>query len=213
MAYTHWQVTPTSLLIATLVAVTPKAPELNLPVGLQAEPPLSDETVETLVREVEDIFAPLGVRMDVGLPSKPGVAATVVIRAHPARPRITGCTRDRHDHRLAYTALGSRQIVLWTDQTARAARGKWDSARPPRLGSRDMGRALGRVLAHELGHLVLGLTRHDSSGLMRASFRQGDLTGKRSESLGIAEEDVDKLRGRLARYLGAIDESSAAAHP
>ncbi len=62
MAYTHWQVTPTSLLIATLVAVTPKIPELNLPVGLQAEPPLSDETVETLVREVEDISAPLGVR-------------------------------------------------------------------------------------------------------------------------------------------------------
>lgn len=198
-----------SLFIATLTAVTPKAPELNVPLNVRAETPLADETVEMLVREVEDIFAPLGVRLDVGLPSKAGVgvAATVVIRAHPARPRVTGCTRGRHDHRLALAVLRSRRIVLWTDQTARAARGQWDSARPPRLGSHDMGRALGRVLAHELGHLALGLPGHDSSGLMRASFRQGDLMGKRREGLGIAEEDVERLRSRLALYLGAIDES------
>jgi hypothetical protein len=34
----------------------------------------------------------------------------------------------------------------------------------------DLARALGRVLAHEIGHVVLGAPYHDRTGLMRAAF-------------------------------------------
>ncbi len=46
-----------------------------------------------------------------------------------------------------------------------------------RLYPEDMGRALGRVAAHELGHVLLGLPNHQRQGLMRASFRAIELIG------------------------------------
>src|SRR5262245_40665565 len=39
----------------------------------------------------------------------------------------------------------------------------------------DAGTLLGRAMAHEVGHMLLGTTRHGSSGLMRAEWRDREL--------------------------------------
>ena len=45
----------------------------------------------------------------------------------------------------------------------------------------DPGRLLGRVIAHEIGHLLLGTTAHSPSGLMREVWTDHELTRNRPE--------------------------------
>jgi hypothetical protein len=45
---------------------------------------------------------------------------------------------------------------------------------PPPMRERAIGRALGRVVAHEIGHWLFGRD-HTPTGLMRASIRKPDL--------------------------------------
>jgi hypothetical protein len=46
---------------------------------------------------------------------------------------------------------------------------------PAPLAATFLGRALGRVLAHEIGHYLLGTREHTRNGLMRAQFAPQDL--------------------------------------
>jgi hypothetical protein len=46
---------------------------------------------------------------------------------------------------------------------------------PTALADTLLARALGRALAHEIGHYLLGTAEHSSHGLMRASFAPQDL--------------------------------------
>ena len=39
----------------------------------------------------------------------------------------------------------------------------------------DPGMLLGRAVAHEIGHLILGTTKHAKSGLMRATWKTDEL--------------------------------------
>ena len=41
------------------------------------------------------------------------------------------------------------------------------------VSDHDIARALGRVLAHEIGHVLLAAPYHERDGLMRANFRRG----------------------------------------
>ena len=43
------------------------------------------------------------------------------------------------------------------------------------IGRDEMGRALGRVAAHEIGHVLLALPNHQRQGLMRESFQAIDM--------------------------------------
>jgi hypothetical protein len=67
------------------------------------------------------------------------------------------------------------------------------------LREQELGRALGRVLAHELGHVLLGMpTYHDTDGLMRPSFLADDLTRPDRARFQLATSSVARLRARLA---------------
>jgi len=62
-------------------------------------------------------------------------------------------------------------------------------------------RALGRVLAHELGHVLLGRPGyHDPDGLMRASFIRDDLTTPNRARFRLSDFSRDRLRTRLASW-------------
>jgi hypothetical protein len=59
--------------------------------------------------------------------------------------------------------------------------------------------ALGRVLAHELGHVLLGApTYHDRSGLMRARFPVDDLAGADRRRFQLTDRSAHRLRAHLA---------------
>ena len=63
------------------------------------------------------------------------------------------------------------------------------------------GELLGRAMAHEIGHLILGTTRHDSRGLMRGRWTVSELQNNRPWDWSLPREtvvDMDRaLRARL----------------
>lgn len=147
--------------------------------------------------EVDRLFDPSGVRfvwqLSASEPSRHAIAA-IIVRARPERPVISGCSRNLHDHRLGRADLDSRQVTLWTEQVARAVAGRWGEKDSPRVDGSSLGTALGRVLAHELGHLFLRLDGHRESGLMKPSFTQRALTESRDRSFRFSARDLESLR-------------------
>jgi hypothetical protein len=95
-------------------------------------------------------------------------------------------------------------IVLDADAIAdtikRAPAGLCDiNACPPALLNVVMARALGRVLAHEIGHFVLALPSHAPSGLMRPAFTGRELAGLDRQAFALSAELRPRLRERLLR--------------
>ena len=61
----------------------------------------------------------------------------------------------------------------------------------------EMARALGRVLAHEIGHVLLAAPYHDGAGLMRPSFAPTDLAAPAREPFRLTCNSVERLRSRM----------------
>jgi len=71
----------------------------------------------------------------------------------------------------------------------------------PDIGPADIGRALGRVLAHEIGHVLLDAPRHQPWGLMRRAFAPDDLAARQRWSYTLSKKEVERLAAR-ERELG-----------
>jgi hypothetical protein len=70
---------------------------------------------------------------------------------------------------------------------------------PRRTRDRLLARVLGRVVAHELGHLLLGSTAHAGSGLMRANQSMARLTAFRDPAFPLLLPAMPScLEARLA---------------
>jgi hypothetical protein len=71
----------------------------------------------------------------------------------------------------------------------------------------DVRMLLGRAVAHEIGHLLLGTSAHAASGLMRAAWPQHALRRERPETWTFTADDAqairDAVRVRTARRLAA----------
>jgi hypothetical protein len=61
----------------------------------------------------------------------------------------------------------------------------------------DTGTLLGRVIAHELGHLLLGSSTHSEAGLMRARWHDDDLRQDRPLDWRFSAADARKMRRAL----------------
>jgi hypothetical protein len=76
--------------------------------------------------------------------------------------------------------------------------GSWSIGSMPRpLRDRLVGQAIGRVVAHELGHILLALPTHDRSGLMRPTFVQSDLIAGNRDRLRLSKTYLRRLEQRL----------------
>ena len=71
------------------------------------------------------------------------------------------------------------------------------AALPPFLRDQFVGRALGRVLAHELGHVLLGAPAHANNGLMRANMTANDLIAIGNGHLRLNRSFVGRLERRI----------------
>jgi hypothetical protein len=69
----------------------------------------------------------------------------------------------------------------------------------PDIGPADIGRALGRVLAHEIGHVLLDAPRHQQWGLMRRSFTPGRSGGASAMVVHVVQEGSRAPRRPRAR--------------
>jgi hypothetical protein len=65
-------------------------------------------------------------------------------------------------------------------------------------GSHDPAVLLGAVMAHELGHLLLGSNSHSATGIMRGRWDKGDLQRAALGKFGFGAEQGVKMRERVA---------------
>ena len=61
---------------------------------------------------------------------------------------------------------------------------------------------LGRAIAHEIGHLLLGSADHPRSGLMRALWSHDELRGVKPAEWGFSEHEGAQMRETLRSSLG-----------
>jgi len=67
----------------------------------------------------------------------------------------------------------------------------------------DLGRALGRVLAHEIGHVLLAAPNHANAGLMRAAFRADELAALDRAPFCLTCIGVSRLENRIRSMSGS----------
>jgi hypothetical protein len=98
---------------------------------------------------------------------------------------------------IARTTLNNRPLADW----------------PPAVADHVMSRALGRVLAHELGHYLLRSKMHQARGLMRAVFTGSDLAAWDRTRFALDSSMLPRLRASLARIELLNDAAVAANRP
>jgi hypothetical protein len=72
---------------------------------------------------------------------------------------------------------------------------------PVKLREQIIARALGRALAHEVGHYVLRSPHHTATGLMRATYRAGTLAMPERTDFTLTPPDLERLRVVMAAGL------------
>jgi hypothetical protein len=73
---------------------------------------------------------------------------------------------------------------------------------------------LGRAVAHEIGHLLIGTNEHSASGLMRAIWTAAELTRNDRDDWLFTTDDRARLhRSRMAPDQIRIAETSVGADP
>jgi len=60
-----------------------------------------------------------------------------------------------------------------------------------------LGDILGSVMAHELGHLILGSNSHSPTGIMRARWEHGELRRLERGSLVFTDEQAERMRVKV----------------
>lgn len=191
---------PLTMVIALLSASS--EPDVALEVPVRGGTTIDAEILDAALRETAEIFAPGNIVLRFRLEATPtGRAApvSVVIAPKPSRFVVQGCRRGRHDHRLGHSQLGTRKITLWSEQVARAVHGNWDRSDVPEVDRATFARALGRVLAHELGHLLLRLDQHRDGGLMRSSFSHRSLIARGRRAFRLSSADLVAIRDAIER--------------
>jgi hypothetical protein len=65
----------------------------------------------------------------------------------------------------------------------------------------DEGELLGRAIAHEVSHLLLGTSDHEHRGLMRSEWTTNDLANQRAEAWTLSPDERARIRRAIARRL------------
>ena len=85
-----------------------------------------------------------------------------------------------------------------TEQTLARRPYAWTSI-AGHVQERELARALGRVLAHEIGHVLLAFRSHEHTGLMREGFTPEELVRSDRTPFALTANSVGRLRSRIER--------------
>ena len=197
---------------AVLPAGRPDAPAttlFHLGIRLRVDPSItSRRTIDSLKGEAEALWEPYGVRLEwIDGATEPGgsdLALDASLEREPETARtewsgVLGYVGIRPD------APHAEPIRLSFDATERVLANR-TTGRMPNYGyvlDRELGRALGRVLAHEIGHVLLSAPYHAEAGLMRPSFPAGELMDVDRAPFRLTSLGIARLRARLPALSGS----------
>jgi len=75
----------------------------------------------------------------------------------------------------------------------------------------DAGTLIGRAIAHEVGHALLGTSGHASAGLMRATWKASELYNNHPGDWTFSRDEAARMRGRLAARLDSARSAPSSA--
>ncbi|HET7220641.1 MAG TPA: hypothetical protein VFJ02_21455 [Vicinamibacterales bacterium] len=197
-----------AIVVTTLAIPRSAAAEICVGVDLQftGRPP-SRALVESMKRETAELWATHGVRIQWST-TTPGLKSCASLhgsfdvqidrqplqRSVPAKLILgsTFLTPDAIAHAPIYIdQTATERIVgsIGVDQLV-------PSVGHPFVAPDDVGRALGRILAHEMGHVILGAAGHQRRGLMRAVFLPAELVGRPRRAYSLSTAEVARLHQR-----------------
>jgi hypothetical protein len=172
----------------------------------QFEHPYSAVSIDTMREELGAIMSPLGLEFtwrDLGRSRGNEVSVELVVVTFKGTCEIdAGMTAPGEIGALGWTHMSDGAILPFSDVDCdKIRRFIAPEVRSLDWGDRDLayGRAIGRVLAHELYHVFTNTTRHASWGVAKAFYTSKDLV---SVQFQFQEKDTKALRtGKLKTLL------------
>jgi len=192
-----------TLLVLPAAAASLKTPRpTGITLLLKFEEPHSALTIEEMKREVAVIMKDTGIQFDFRMLNEVGRAESfsdlVVVKFNgKCRMEIMApISPVMLDERgpLAFTHTSDGEVLPFSEVACDRIRGSVSSAMwggDHKRADLLLGRALGRVVAHELYHIVANTGKHASKGVAQTSLSGSQLI---SDHLVLNESDVDKFR-------------------
>jgi hypothetical protein len=189
-------------------------PAAALPVGVDitALAALPPRQLHAMVQETAAIWEPYGValiwvRSDAGTPSLPDLQDLLTIASEDSGDRLpppaAGSRRLGAVLFLEGSEAAEKTVALSVEAVRRTIdEVPWANRRvadwPRTVREELLGRALGRVLAHEIGHYLLAWRAHTRDGLMRSGFCGDALVRPNRSAFELSDRLIPRLRARLA---------------
>ena len=201
----RWLLALTAATLLSAPGSSPAAAEgLSRPFTILAVLPqaaLASEQVAAMTSEVQAIWAPLGVQV-IWRPSLANgemtVDWTIAVHVQDRLPiNLDGLASQplgavlREQSRLQPVIFVSRFAIQQLLKTARV----WKNET---RFDRVYGRFVGRIIAHELGHLLLDSSNHRRKGLMRQHFGERDVLIDQPIRYTFDNEELATLRRRVS---------------
>ncbi len=173
------------------------APELAIYLEFEHQP--SEAAIDEMKREVGSILEPVGLQLQWRLLTDDYYSENF---DELAVMRFTGeCHADPFPMiRIREAALGEavvsdgQVLPFGAVECNHVRRLVFDQIRGDRGSELLLGRALGRVLAHELYHILARTTRHAASGIAKPFYTPEDLVQRK---LAFGRNELDRLRRAL----------------
>jgi hypothetical protein len=180
----HIEMCGLALAVLPVLAAQPEAPAPAAPIALYSEfrqqPPAAVRSA--LYGELESIMTPLGLRFewrDLHGPRLEEPAVELAVISFKGRCDASGLVRrPATPGPLGWTHISDGSILPFSDVDCDGVRTFLQSdllALPASAREAAFGRALARVLAHELYHIFAGTTHHGSCGIGKEAYSARDL--------------------------------------
>lgn len=206
-----------SSILAALLTCTPSAPAISQPeplavqINLAFDPSITSMPIKVAVREeAAAIWRAYGVELlftDEGTPA--ALSIDVMVENGPRRrkrddvPEVLGRTE------VAPAPAPPAPVRISFD--AIEALLERQHGVTQLLHDYMVSVALGRVMAHEIGHILLGTPAyHDADGLMRTTFFPDDLARPERSRFRLTDRSIARLKARVALLAEAQSNESCA---
>lgn len=152
--------------------------------------------VNAMETELGAILLPAGLQLRwFDAHASPGAETRqdVVFRFHGSCAASPGTPSERSDFvTLAETRVSDGRILPYTETDCDRLRGFLATAQPSPAGEESrLGRAMGRLLAHELYHFLLQTSRHGNEGIAKAVHTPAALLAR---SLRFTDDEIERIR-------------------
>lgn len=186
------------LLLAPAFAENAPSPRPPITLVFQFEGEYSEAAVEGMKREVDAITRAAGMTFEYRLPSELNesepVADLIMVkfRGHCGMPTLPPLLDERGPFATTHVADGV--ILPYSEVACDRVRVSIRSVMDGRHLKRAdilLGRALGRVVAHEIYHIITRSKHHGTTGVAKPSLTASELI---ADELGFNPADLAKLR-------------------